>query len=292
MTRRAALLFVVVAAVAGGCADDPAVAPLFPGGSATVELRFGGDAGRASGRIGDGALATGAPCEPPAPGFPANLSGRIAITAASGTVTTTTFEIPAHTEQTTVTISGLAPGNGYLADVQLNESQSEASIFTGESSAFAILPGGATAVPVDLLPVDRRAVLGLGTISLAGSDELVVPVYAANSLPVRGIEFDLCFDPAVLDLETTAPIGDRASGFRAAGGEPESPGLLRAVLWSDQATARIEPGIDPVIELRFRFQTNVPAGTASWLVFQRAIVTDAPENPSFDVYYVDAQVVR
>jgi hypothetical protein len=239
---------------------------------------------------GAGARGTSAPCEPAPSGFPTHLAGRILITDLSGATTTTTFEIPARTEITTLLIDGLAPGNGYRAQVELNENF--ASIFAGESTLFAVLPGGRTAVAVDVLPLDRRAVIGLGPASLVGTDEIAVPIYAANSLPVRGIEFDLCFDPEILVPGTAQAVGPRASGFRAAGGEPETPGQLRAVLWSEESSAMIGPGADPVLELRFHFQTEVPPGTASALVFLNAIVTDAPDNPSFEVYYFDGQVQR
>jgi hypothetical protein len=283
-------LMLVLGLAVAGCSDQPAVAPLLPGssGSAAVDLRF--VAGPLMERSSTGARGAAQPCEPAPTGFPAHLSGRVVITDISGATTTTAFEIPARTELTTVNVEGLAPGNGYRAEVNLNEGF--APVFSGESSVFAVLPGGRTVVGVDLLPQDRRAVIGLGPATLVAADEIAVPIYAANSLAVRGIEFDLCFDPEVLIPGTAQPMGPRATGFRAAGGEPNEPGRLRAVLWSEEASAAIGPGADPVLELRFRFQESVTPGTISALVFLTAIVTDAPANPSFAVYYFDGQVQR
>jgi len=288
MIRRAARgLSLLMLVLVAGCSDQPTTAPLVGGGSAAVDLRFvGGPLALAGEDAGRGTAA----CDPAPSGFPTDLSGRVVITAVSGTTTTHAFEIPARTETTTLVIEGLAPGNGYRAAVDL--SADESLIFGGESTAFAVLPGGLTPVAVDLLPQERRAVIGLGTPSLVGSEEIVIPVYAANSLAVRGIEFDLCFDPAVLTPATAAPTGPRVTGFRAAAGEPTTPGVLRAVLWSDQATAAIGPGTDPVLELHFVFASGVPAGTTSRLVFLTSLVTDAPENAPFDVYHFDGQVVR
>ena len=287
MTRRILQLALLGLVLAGGCSDQPVTAPLVGGGSATLALRF--VAGPLAGP-GPGARGVAAECDPAPSGFPIDLSGRITITAASGTTSTTAFEIPARTETTTLLIDGLAPGNGYRAAVELNDD--DTPIFAGESTAFPVLPGGMTPVEVDLLPQERRAVIGLGPASLLGSEELVIPVYAANSLAVRGIEFDLCFDPAILTPATSQPIGPRVTGFRAAAGEPSTPGVLRAVLWSEQSTAAIGPGADPVMELHFVFAPGVPPGTLSRLVFLSSIVTDAPENAPFDVFYFDTQVAR
>ena len=285
--RDVGLLLVLMALVAG-CADQPITAPLLGGGSATVDLRFVGGPLARAGDVAGGRAAGG--CEPAPTGFPIDLDGRVIITAASGTTTTTLFEIPSGTATTTLVIDGLAPGNGYRAAVDL--SSDELPVFEGESTAFAVLPGGLTPVAVELLPQDRRAVIGLGQPTLHGADEIVIPVYAANSLAIRGIEFDLCFDPAVLTPATSQAIGPRVSGFRAAAGVPTTPGVLRAVLWSDQATAAIGPGTDPVLELHFVFAAGLPGGTSSPLVFLSSIVTDAPENVPFDVYYFDGQVAR
>ena len=87
-------------------------------------------------------------------------------------------------------------------------------------------------------------------------------------------------------------VGPRVSGFRAAAGEPSTPGVLRAVLWSEQPAAEIGPGADPVLELHFIFAPGVTPGTTSRLVFLSSIVTDAPENAPFEVYHFDAQVAR
>ncbi len=67
---------------------------------------------------------------------------------------------------------------------------------------------------------------------------------------------------------------------------------MRAVLWSEDPSAVIGPGSGQVLDLRFRFQSGVPLGTASDLVFQGALVTDAPEAEPFEVYFFDSQVVR
>jgi hypothetical protein len=289
MSRRAARgLSLLLLALAAGCSNQPVTAPLVGGGSATVDLRFVAGALALAGE--DGGRGAAAACDPAPTGFPTDLTGRIVITAASGTTTTTAFEIPARTETTTLLIDGLAPGNGYRAAVDL--SSDESAVFEGESTAFAVLPGGLTPVAVELLPQDRRAVIGLGPASLLGAEEIVIPVYAANSLAVRGIEFDLCFDPAVLTPATTQPVGPRVTGFRAAAGEPSTPGVLRAVLWSEQSSAAIGPGADPVLELHFIFAPGVTPGTTSRLVFLSSIVTDAPENAPFEVYHFDAQVAR
>jgi hypothetical protein len=279
------------------CADDPAVAPLLGGGGAAVELRFVAD-GAAARQLGgsdraSGEASTAAPCPPEPPGFPVDLAAIVRITALSGAVSSYRFEIPAHTPSANLLIDGLAPGSGYRAGVDLEAGGVIAEgMFSGQSAPFAVLPGDRTAVAVDLLPEDRRAVIGLGAAVPTENGEIAIPVLIGNSAPVRGVEFELCFDGAVLEPISAAAAGERAADFRGAAGVPQVPGRLRAVLWSENPSATIGPGSDQVLELRFRFQPEVPAGTASDLVFQEALVTDAPEAAPFQVYFFDAQVVR
>ena len=290
--RRTLLLVAALLLGAVRCADDPAVAPLLGGGGAAVELRFvGGET--AGARPQAAARVTSAPCPPQPGGFPFDLVAAVRITAVSGSVTNYRFEIPARTPAATLLIDGLAPGSGYRAQVDLEAGGVIAeAVFSGQSAPFAVLPGDRTAVDVVLLPHDRQAVIGLEAAVPNESGEIVVPVSIANSLPVRGVEFELCFDPAVLEPVSAAAAGDRAAGFRGAAGVPQVPGRLRAVLWSENPTATIGPGSDEVLDLRFRFQSEVPIGTASDLVFQGALVTDDPEAAPFQVYFFDAQVVR
>jgi hypothetical protein len=229
------------------------------------------------------------PCEPPSPGLGQAIAVEILLRAGSGEAMVHTFEIPAHTAAADLLIDGLAAGNGYRATV--TASVDKDPLFTGESDVFAVLPGSSTTVAVPLLPVGRAAVLAAGKATPAG-DEMIVPVQAANSLPVRAIEFDLCYDPAVLAPVGATAAGPRVAAFRGAGGEPVESGIYRAVLWSEDATALIGPGHDQVLEIRFRFQPGVPAGTATDLVFVSAQVVDEAAAPPFAAYFFDGQVTR
>lgn len=285
----AALGLLAVLLLAARCADDPAVAPFLPPGEAAIELRL--LAGELAPPPAPGAPAGPgvAPCEPPLPGLGDVVAIEIVLRAGSGEAHTYSFEIPAHTESSELVIDGLAAGNGYRATV--TASVDKEPLFTGESSVFAVLPGSRATVAVPLLPVGRRAVLAVGKPVPSG-DDVILPILAANSLPFRGVELDLCYDPAVLLPIGAAATGSRVAAFRAAGGEPEESGIYRAVLWSEDDAARIGAGQDQVLELRFRFQAGVPSGTVTDLVFVAALVADDAAAPPFATYFLDGQVTR
>jgi hypothetical protein len=290
----AALVLLATALLAVGCADDPAVAPFLPAGGAAIELRLldgalAPSASRAPGASGAPGAPAVAPCEAPPAGFGDAVDVEIVLQAGSGEATTYPFTIPARTESSEFVIDGLAAGSGYRASVTV--SWEKEPLFTGESEVFAVLPASRATVAVALLPVGRRAVLAVGQTTLAG-DDLIVPVLAANSLPLRGIELDLCYDPELLTPVAAQAAGTRVASFRGAGGEPAEGGIYRAVLWSEDGAARIAPGQDQVLELRFRFQAGVPAGATTNLVFTSALVTDAAAGPPFTTYFFDGQVSR
>jgi hypothetical protein len=135
-------------------------------------------------------------------------------------------------------------------------------------------------------------VLAIGAPQIAANDEIVIPVMASHSAPVRAIELDLCFDSALLEPLGAAATGTRVAAFRGAGGQPGVPGLYRAVLWSEDGAARIAPGQDEVLEIRFRFRPEAPGDLVTALIFQGAIFTDAAAEPPFTVYFFDGQVRR
>lgn len=295
--RSMPLLYLGLAAAAlcaGRCADDPAVAPFMSPGGALIELRLLDGAlappitppGAPRGGAGVPAVA---PCEPAPAGFPDTVAVEIVLRAGSGEATTHTFEIPARTESSELVIDGLAAGSGYQAI--LTVSAKDEALFTGESSAFVVLPGSRTTVGVTVLPVGRRAVLAAGVPAISESD-VIVPILAANSLPLRGVELDLCYDPEVLEPVAAAAVGARVTAFRGAGGEPAGSGIYRALLWSEDGAARIIPGQDQVLELRFRFRAGVPAGASTSLIFTGALVADSAAEPPFTTYFFDGQVTR
>jgi len=287
----AGLVLLAAVLLAVRCADDPAVAPFLPPGGAAVEIRFldGALAPSAANAPGASGAPGVAPCEPPPAGFGDPVTVEIVLRAGSGEATTHSFEIPARTESSELLIEGLTAGSGYRATVTV--SWEKEPYFTGESDAFAVLPGSRTMVAVVLLPVGRRAVLAVGKPDVSG-DDVIVPILAANSLALRGIELDLCYDPELLAPVSAQAAGPRVAVFRGAGGEPAESGIYRAVLWSDDGAARIGPGQDQVLELRFRFQAGVPAGAATNLIFTSALVTDAATEPPFTTYFFDGQVTR
>jgi hypothetical protein len=291
--RQGRILFLVLTAVAllaGRCADDPAVAPFADSGDVAIELRFldGALAAPLQSRGGAGAPGV-APCEPAPTGFPEAIGVEIVLQAGGGEATTHRFEIPERTESSELVIEGLAAGSGYRATMTVGTKDDP--LFSGESPAFSILPGSRATVSVPLLPIGRRAVLAVGK-PVAAADDVTIPILVANSLPLRGVELDLCYDPEVLEPVAAAAAGPRVADFRGAGGEPLESGIYRALLWSEHGAARIASGQDQVLELHFRFRAGVPAGTATILVFTAALVTDAADQPPFTTYFFDGQVSR
>jgi hypothetical protein len=296
-TPALALSFTVLLALATllavRCADDRAVAPFLESGSAKVELRL------VDGTLADAIspraprLTTMAPCEPPPGGFPEDVRLAITVNPPSGVGLTRTVDIPARSEPDEVVFEGLAPGGGRPGDdgyrIEVTIRVRGELVFEGDSPLFEVQPGVQRTVVVDLSPpFGRRAVLALGA-GVVADGGVSVPVIVSNSRPLRGVEFDLCFDAAVLEPLGAQAVGTRARDFRGAGGQPGQEGIYRAVLWSSDVEARLVPGRDQVLEIGFRFRSPGP-GNASNLVFLNTLVTDSPDSVAFTTYVFDGRV--
>lgn len=288
--RRLALAVGLVLGALGAvrCADDPAVAPLLGSGGVEVELRLAG--GTAVGLVAGLVAPAVAACDPVPPGFPEDVRVAVTLRSSTGAVVSRNFDIPAHTERTGLVIEQLVPGSSYRAEVRVTAGG--ADVFEGESGVFVVLPGARTVITIDLDPLGRRAVLAAGAAVALGDSGVAVPIAIAHSAPLRGLEFELCFDADLLEPLEALAVGSRVAGFRGAGGVPGAPGIYHAILWSPDAAARLAPGRGEVLELRFRFRPGSPAEAASNLVFLSALATDAAGAPPFTVYYFDGQVRR
>jgi hypothetical protein len=230
-----------------------------------------------------------APCDPPQTGFPEDVVVEIALIFEEQEVGTYSFDIPARSGPQALAVRGVAPRSGYIAEVAVRGGAGR--LFEGASAPFAVASGGRILVGTDLVPVDRRAVLALGA-AVATGDTLLVPVLLSHSLPLRGLEFELCFDPDVIEPAGARAVGSRVGTFRGAAGQPGQPGVLRAVLWSPDPGIPLDPGRDQVLELRFIFRPEAPPQVLSSLVFLSALATDTAEGQSFAVYFFDGQVQR
>ncbi len=288
--RASALGIAIAALCALRCADNPATAPFLDSGGAEIELR-----------LVDGPLAPPAVplsplappetpltlggCEPPPSGFPEDVQVTVSVHPPSGATLIRSIAIPARTQRAVV-VEGLAPGDGYHVEVEVVVRG--LPVFEGRSFPFVVFPGGRTVVPVDLSPpFGRRAVLAIGRPEITDT-EARVPVLASHSQPVRGIEFEFCFDPGVLEPIGAQAVGSRVADFRGTGGQT-APGIYHAILWSPDPGARLVPGRDKVLEIAFRLRSPGSGGSSN-LVFQNALVTDSPDSLSFSTYFFDGQV--
>jgi hypothetical protein len=288
-------LAVAFALGVGGCDRDPAVAPFMSSGEARVALV-----------LVDGALSEPpavkspapvdwpagsslAPCEVPPVGFPEDVTVGVVVNPPAGGLIIRSFEVPARTEEAVLVVDGLAPGNGYVVEVEVQAVGSK--VFEGVSQEFAVLPGGRTEVEVELSPpAGRRTVLAVGAPQVSDTGALV-PVLLSHSIPLRGLEFDLCFDPEVLEPLGARAVGSRVGGFRGSGGQPGIDGIYHAILWSPDAEARLEPGRDQVLELQFGFRTPNPIAFSN-LIFVNAFAIDDVDSLAFTTYFFDGQVQR
>jgi len=301
----AGALTAAFALVVGGCARDPAVAPFLGSGEAEVALRLldgtlaelpadspATDSPReqpADSPAAAPAKLAVAPCAPPQSGFPDDVSVQVTVNPPTGGLITRSFDIPARTGHQGLVVDGLPPGNGYVVEVEVQ--MRGLMVFEGASPEFMILPGGRTPVGVELSPpFGRRAVLAAGAAQIA-DPVVLVPVLLSHSLPLRGLEFELCFDPEVLEPVGARAVGSRVGAFRGAGGQPGTEGIYHVILWSPDPEARLAPGRDQVLELEFRFRSVNPLASSN-LVFVSALATDDADSLGFTTYFFDRQVQR
>jgi hypothetical protein len=292
------LVLVATALATTRCANDPALAPFLGSGEAEIELllvegtlpELRDDSNAESPADIAGEVATQAPCAPPPVGFPEDVRVGVTIHPPAGAVLIRSFDIPARSGRRGLVMEGLAPGDGYLAEIEVRMRGGE-QVFEGESVPFVVLPGGRSVVAVNLSPPSgRRAVLAFGAAEVQG-DDVTVPVMISHSLPLRAFEFEFCFDSEVLEPLDAQAVGPRVGGFRGAGGQPGVEGVYRAVFWSPDAGARLTPGRDQVLALSFRFRPAVPSA-ASDLVFLSAFVTDSADSLALTTYFYDGRVER
>jgi hypothetical protein len=279
------VVLLVTLLAGGGCEGDSRLAPLVVSGDAEVALGFAGGAlaGTPSG--------TQADCPVPEPGFEETVSVRLLVEPPNGTSFERELEIPARTESGGLLLEGLTPGEGYRLAATVERTSDGELLFEGERDDVRIRPGVREIVSIDLVPTSRRVVLGIGQPRAAADDRVVVPILASHSLPLRGIQFDLCFDEAAVAVEGLEAVGRLVDFDGVASGSVPAETPLRVVLWSSDPEERLPAGSGAVVELTLRF---LPGGMAATpLVFTGAIVTDqASPGQNFVVYYFDGGVER
>jgi hypothetical protein len=289
LVQPAVIVAVTLSALALACSnDDPAVAPLVGGsGSTLIQLELVG------GQLAGGTIASTAGCPTPEPGYPEDVVASLTVTPASGTVLEREIDIPAGTEVSGIQVNGLNPGSGYRFELVVNRAADGERLFSGEIIDQTIRPGVRELLNIPLIPVARRAVLGIGQSRSGDAGEIVVPILASHSDSLRGIQFDLCFDRELIEVTDLRAVGRLADFDGVAGGEASPDIPFRVVLWSTDGGMRLPPGRDEIVELTVRFRPGSEGTDEASLVFTDAIVTDQPDPVgNFVVYFLDGRVTR
>ncbi len=271
------------------CGHDPNVAPIVARGSATLQLGFVG------GELAAPVMSVTADCPTPTPGFAEAVRVRLTVIPPSGTAIERQLSIPANTASSGMLVDGLTPGTGYRFVIAVERSADGELIFTGTLDNQDIRPGVRELLRIELVPTARRVVLGIGQARSVSADQVVVPIMVSHSLPLRGIQFDLCFDDTLVEVVELDAIGRLAAAEfdGVAGGEvlPETP--FRVVLWSTDSEHRLPAGQGAVVELTMQFLAGSGGVLDLPLIFTDAIITDqADPGQNFVVYFFDGEVTR
>ncbi len=199
---------------------------------------------------------------------PSPLSISIDYSADGGATWTSVVAGQTNTGSYAWTVPATATTNGYIG-IRANDGAAETP--DTSDAPFTITAGGSNT-------------LSMSTTSGASGTMVSVPLTLDNENPVKGLQVDILYDPAVVTFASVAASG-RGAGMQASGALV-SPGRARVLVFYD-AAGQLTAGLGEVAQVSFTIQGA--GGTSTALTLADAVLS-GPEAESLPVGVTAGQI--